>query len=152
MNIVGNVICGQVTGDTAKQMSDRFGKTMQEKRSLTISSGDTSLNRSNQFDQPIPPSVITGLSSGEFVGMVADNPASKILLKAFHCEILKKQKSSPESVHELADVRSVSGEIIALNYRRIKDEIVQIADHIIADLLNDPRRANLMIKKSKGAC
>jgi hypothetical protein len=69
MNIVGNVICGQVTGDTAKQMSDRFGKTMQEKRSLTISSGDTSLNRSNQFDQPIPPSVITGLSSGEFVGM-----------------------------------------------------------------------------------
>ena len=149
MNIVGNVICGQVTGDTAKQMSERFGKTMQEKKSVTTSSSDTSLNKSIQFDQPVPQSVISGLSSGEFVGMVADNPASKIALKAFHCEIVKKRESAPGAVTELPDVRSVSGEMITSNYRRIKGEVVQIADCMIAELLNDPRRAHLIVKKTK---
>ena len=34
MNIVGNIISGQVTGDTAKQLSERFGKIIQERQQL----------------------------------------------------------------------------------------------------------------------
>jgi type IV secretory pathway TraG/TraD family ATPase VirD4 len=150
MNIVGNVICGQVMGDTARQLSDRFGKTMQEKTSLTISSGDTSLNRSSQFDQPIPPSVISGLSSGEFVGMVADNPSDRIPLKAFHCEIQITQDrlfGNPQSFEEIPVVRPVSKEMVSMNYSKIKNEVLEIADSLIEQLQKDPERAHLMIKK-----
>jgi len=78
MNIVGNIISGQVTGDTAKQLSERFGKIMQDRTSYSINSSDTSISKSKQFDSSIPASKISALSSGEFVGMVADNPDQKI--------------------------------------------------------------------------
>lgn len=73
MNIVGNIVSGQVTGDTAKQLSERFGKIMQDRETLSINSQDTSISRSRQLDAAVPPSKIAALSSGEFVGMVADN-------------------------------------------------------------------------------
>lgn len=87
MNIVGNVISGQVTGDTAKQLSERFGKIMQDRHSVSINSEDTSTSRSTQLDYAIPASKIASLSSGHFVGMVADDPNNKIDLKVFHNEI-----------------------------------------------------------------
>src|SRR5690606_36307736 len=78
MNITGNIVAGQVTGDTAKALSERFGKIMQDRESYSINSGDTSISRSKQLDTAIPPSKISGLSSGAFVGMVADDPDCKI--------------------------------------------------------------------------
>ena len=74
MNITGNVISGQVTGDTAKQLSERFGKIMQDRASFSINRLDTSISRSKQLESAIPTSKIAALSSGEFVGMVADDP------------------------------------------------------------------------------
>jgi type IV secretory pathway TraG/TraD family ATPase VirD4 len=88
MNVAGNVISGQVSVDTAKQLSGRFGKIMQDRTSFSINRADTSISRSKQLDSAIPPSKISSLSSGEFVGIVADNPDQKIELKAFQCEIL----------------------------------------------------------------
>src|SRR5471030_1316382 len=73
MNIVGNIISGQVTGDTAKQLSERIGKIMQERNSVSINSNDTSISKSTQLDYAVPASKISRLSSGTFVGMVADN-------------------------------------------------------------------------------
>src|SRR5690606_39604108 len=46
MGIVGNVVSGQVTGDTARQLSDRIGKIMQDRQSFSINSGDTSISKS----------------------------------------------------------------------------------------------------------
>jgi len=74
MNITGNIISGHVTGDTAKQLSERFGKIMQDRESLSINSSDTSISLSKQLESAIPASKIAALSSGEFVGMVADEP------------------------------------------------------------------------------
>ncbi|WP_427874068.1 conjugal transfer protein MobC [Flavobacterium sp. MMS24-S5] len=45
LNITGNIISGQVTGDTAKQLSERFGKIMQDRESLSINRSDTSISR-----------------------------------------------------------------------------------------------------------
>ncbi|MCF2503772.1 TraG/TraD/VirD4 family protein [Dyadobacter sp. CY107] len=87
MNITGNVISGQVAGETAKQLSECFGKIMQDRTSFSINRTDTSISRSKQLDYAIPPSKISSLSSGEFVGMVADNPGQKIDLKAFQSDI-----------------------------------------------------------------
>src|SRR5690606_8404228 len=85
--IVGNVISGQVTGDTARTLSETFGKIMQERTSSTLTSADTTFTRSTQMDYAIPASKIATLSSGTFVGMVADNPEEKIALKVFHSEV-----------------------------------------------------------------
>jgi hypothetical protein len=88
MNIVGNIICGQVMGETAKLLAERFGKITQIKESVSVNRNDRSVSKTAQMDFAIPQSKISSLSSGEFVGMVADDPNRKIKLKVFHCEIL----------------------------------------------------------------
>src|SRR5688500_18051537 len=93
MNIVGNVISGQVSGDTAKQLSEKFGKILQDRQSIAINRNDTSITKSKQLEFAIPVNKISSLSSGEFVGMVADNPDQKIELKAFGAEIVNDHKA-----------------------------------------------------------
>jgi hypothetical protein len=126
MNIVGNVISGQVVGDTAKLLSERFGKIVQERQSISINRNDTSISKSTQLDAAIPPSRIASLSSGEFVGMVADDPDQKIALKVFHSEILNDHvgiKREEESYKEIPLVRNVSPQEIQDNYMKIKEDI-----------------------------
>jgi type IV secretory pathway TraG/TraD family ATPase VirD4 len=118
MNIVGNVISGQVVGETAKLLSERFGKIVQERESVSINSSDTSISRSTQLDSAIPPSKIASLSSGEFVGMVADDPDQKIELKIFHNEILNDHeaiKREEDSYESIPPVRNVTHEEILEN-------------------------------------
>ncbi len=136
MNIVGNVISGQVVGETAKFLSERFGRIVQERESVSINRTDTSVSRSTQLDAAIPPSKIASLSSGEFVGMVADDPDQKIALKVFHAEILNDHaalKKEEESYQPIPAVRKVSTEEVQQNYLRIKEDI----RYIIADRLPD---------------
>lgn len=136
MNIVGNVISGQVVGDTAKFLSERFGKIVQERESVSINRTDTSISRSTQLEAAIPPSKIAGLSSGEFVGMVADDPDQKIALKVFHSEILNDHdalKREEESYKPIPAVRNVSQQEIQQNYLKIKEDI----RYIIEDRLPD---------------
>lgn len=86
INITGNIISGQVMGETSKRLSERFGKIMQDRQSVSINRTDTSVSHSKQLDSAIPASKIATLSSGEFVGFVADNPEEKIKLKIFRIQ------------------------------------------------------------------
>jgi len=150
INIVGNIASGQVTGDTAKQLSERFGKIMQDRESLSINSGDTSISRSKQLESAVPPSKISSLSSGEFVGMVADDPENKIALKTFHCEILndhKALKEEEDSYKDIAVIRKIDNSMVQKNYLQIKQDIQDITHSEIHRLLNDPALAYLVIKK-----
>ncbi|HXH99315.1 MAG TPA: conjugal transfer protein MobC [Sphingobacteriaceae bacterium] len=129
MNIMGNIISGQVTGDTAKQLSDRFGKIQQQKQSVSINSSDTSINRSTQLDLAIPPSKISTLSSGEFVGMVADEPSTKIDLKVFHNEIVNDHdliRKQEEQFENIPAIRQIDSEVIQMNYYQIKQDIQEL--------------------------
>lgn len=133
MNIVGNIICGQVTGDTAKQLSERFGKINQQKESVSINSSDTSISRSTQLDHAIPASKISGLSSGEFVGMVADDPTNKIELKTFHCQIQNDHEaiSREESNYQgIPLVRKITSTEVLMTYQRIKEDIKVLTETI----------------------
>lgn len=126
MNIVGNIVCGQVTGDTAKQLSERFGKINQVKESVSINAMDTSVSKSTQLDYAIPASKIAQLSSGEFVGLVADDPTNKIDLKTFHCQIQNDHEaiSLEEATYQpIPDARKISNTEIQMNYQRIKADI-----------------------------
>jgi type IV secretory pathway TraG/TraD family ATPase VirD4 len=150
MNIVGNIISGQVTGDTAKQLSERFGKIMQDRESLSINSGDTSISRSKQLESAVPPSKISSLSSGEFVGMVADDPDCKIELKTFHCEILNDHnllRREQESYKDIQVIRKLDNTIVQRNYLQVKQDIEDIIQSEMERLLNDPGLAYLVVKK-----
>jgi len=131
MNIVGNVISGQVVGDTAKLLSERFGKIVQERESISINTSETSISRSTQLDSAIPPSKIAGLSSGEFVGTVADDPNQKIDLKVFHAEILNDHEAlrkEEQDYKPIPQIRNVSHYEIQQNYFRTKSEINRIVE------------------------
>lgn len=150
MNIVGNIVSGQVTGDTAKQLSERFGKIMQDRESLSINSGDTSISRSKQLESAVPPSKISGLSSGEFVGMVADDPECKIELKTFHSEIINDHealKKEQDQYVNIPVIRKVDNAMVQRNYLQIKKDIKDIIYAEKERLLNDPELKNLVIKK-----
>lgn len=134
MNIVGNVISGQVVGDTAKLLSERFGRIIQERESVSVNRTDTSVSRSTQLDSAIPASKIASLSSGEFVGMVADDPENKIRLKTFHCEILNDHAviaAEERAYKPIPAVRTLTDYEVQNNYLRIKNDIREIVQSVL---------------------
>lgn len=152
LNITGNIISGQVTGDTAKQLSERFGKIMQDRESLSINSSDTSISRSRQLDSAVPPSKISSLSSGEFVGMVADNPDSKIELKTFHSSIVNDHEAlrkEEEGYKEIPPVRKLDNGMIQQNFAQIKRDVQEIIYTEMDRLLHDPALKHLVVVKKK---
>ncbi|MEJ7737034.1 MAG: conjugal transfer protein MobC [Chitinophagaceae bacterium] len=150
MNITGNIISGQVTGDTAKQLSERFGKIMQDRESHSINSADTSISRSKQLESAVPASKISALSSGEFVGMVADDPDNKIDLKTFHCEILNDHEALRQEQHsykEIPVIRTLDNAMIQRNYLQIKQDVEDIIQSEMERVLSDPGLRHLVIRK-----
>jgi hypothetical protein len=157
--IVGNVISGQVTGDTAKQLSENFGKISQRKDSMSINSSDTSITRATQMDYAIPASKIATLSSGEFVGVVADNPEQKIKLKMFHSEIQNDHKSialEEKGYKDIPMVKKVTAEMVEENYKQIKREIFDLLktecakQEVKAEVKETKKRAKSRPSKGKG--
>ncbi|GGC33269.1 conjugal transfer protein TraG [Parapedobacter defluvii] len=127
--IVGNIISGQVTGDTAKTLSETFGKIMQDRTSTTLTSSDTTFTKSTQLDYAIPASKIATLSSGTFVGMVADNPEEKIALKVFHSEVQNDHAAiaCEEAAYQpIPRIATVTAEDIRENYLKIKREVREL--------------------------
>ena len=127
--IVGNIISGQVTGDTSKKLSETFGKIMQDRQSKSINSSDVSISQSTQLDYAIPAAKIASLSSGEFVGIVADNPEQKIALKMFHGEIQNDHAALAREEKGFVDIpiiAKISKEEIIENYKLIKTQVVKM--------------------------
>lgn len=151
MNITGNIVSGQVTGDTAKQLSERFGKIMQDRESLSINRSDTSISRSKQLEAAVPPSKISSLSSGEFVGMVADDPDCKIELKAFHCSIVNDHEALQQEQNnykEIPVIRQLDNAMVQRNYLQIKQDVQDIIQSEMERVLSDPGLSHLVIKKN----
>lgn len=62
INTVGNVFVGQVVGDTAKTLSERFGKVLQQRQSISLNRDDRSTSINIQLDSLIPAAKISNLS------------------------------------------------------------------------------------------
>lgn len=134
MNTVGNIFSGQVVGDTAKMLSERFGKVLQKRQSISINRNDKSTSISTQMDSLIPQSKISTLTQGMFVGAVSDNFDERIDQKIFHAEIVvdnDKVAQETKSYTKIPEILSFGGEeqmkqIIDTNYRKIKQEIAEL--------------------------
>lgn len=155
MNTVGNIFSGQVVGDTAKTLSDRFGKVLQKRQSMTINRNDKSTSISTQMDSLIPASKISNLTQGMFVGAVADNFDERIEQKIFHCEIVvdnakvAAETKAYQSIPVITDFADENGvdkmkEQIQLNYNRIKEETKQIVADELQRIKDDPQLAHLL--------
>jgi hypothetical protein len=151
VNICGNITVGQANGEIAKQVSERLGKTLQDRESISINSDDTSISRSKQLEVAVPVSTISSLSSGEFVGMIADNPDEIIELKTFHTmvvndhEVLKKEK---ENYFSLPVIRKIDYKEINTIYQIIKQDVQDIIESVMEEILNHPEREHLIVRKS----
>ena len=138
-NTVGNVFSGQVVGETAKTLSERFGKVLQQRQSMTINRNDKSTSISTQMDSLIPASKISNLTQGMFVGAVSDNFDERIYQKIFHAEIVvDSAKISAEMkvykpIPAIANFKNEDDSdnlkvIIETNYRKVKQEIHSLVD------------------------
>ena len=153
-NTVGNVFSGQVVGETAKTLSERFGKVLQQRQSMTINRNDKSTSISTQMDSLIPASKISNLTQGMFVGAVSDNFDERIDQKIFHAEIVvdsAKVSAEMKAYHPIpviADFKNEDGsdnlrETIEANYRKVKQEIRLLVDSEIQRIKDTPSLAHL---------
>ena len=138
-NTVGNVFSGQVVGETAKTLSERFGKVLQQRQSMTINRNDKSTSISTQMDSLIPASKISNLTQGMFVGAVSDNFDERIDQKIFHAEIvvdsakISAEMKAYQPIPIIADFTNEDGsdnlkETIEANYKRVKQEIISLVE------------------------
>ena len=154
-NTVGNIFSGQVVGETARSLSERFGKVLQKRQSMTINRNDTSTSLSTQMDSLIPASKIATLTQGMFVGAVSDNFKERIEQKIFHAEIVvdnEKVASETKAYTKIPQLRSftdANGEDtlkqeIEDNYRQVKLDIVQLIAREMQRITNDPDLQHLV--------
>ena len=154
-NTVGNVFSGQVVGETAKTLSERFGKVLQQRQSMTINRNDKSTSISTQMDSLIPASKISNLTQGMFVGAVSDNFDERIDQKIFHAEIVvdsakvSAEMKAYQSIPMIIDFTNKEGsdnlkETIEANYHKVKEEILSLVDSEIMRIKNDPKLAHLI--------
>mgnify|MGYP003075713279 CR=1 FL=1 len=152
---VGNIFSGQVVGETAKTLSERFGKVLQKRQSMTLSRSDKSTSISTQLDSLIPASKISTLTQGMFVGAVADNFDERIEQKIFHCEIVvdnekvKAETARYKKIPQITDFTDENGtdhmkQVVQENYERIKAEAGRIVAEELERIKNDPVLCKLL--------
>lgn len=157
MNTVGNIFSGQVVGDTAKMLSERFGKVLQKRQSMTISRSDKTTSINTQMDSLIPQSKISTLTQGMFVGSVSDNFNERIEQKIFHCEIVvdsakvSREEKAYKPLPVINEFKDTDGndcmrETIQANYNRIKSEVKQIVQDELKRIGNDESLSHLISK------
>ncbi|MDO5615346.1 MAG: conjugal transfer protein MobC [Cruoricaptor ignavus] len=153
-NTVGNIFSGQVVGETAKTLSERFGKVLQKRQSMTINRSDKSTSISTQMDSLIPPSKISNLTQGMFVGSVSDNFDQRIDQKIFHAQIVvdnEKVAKETKTYKKIPTILSFSDEEmkqqVEANYKQIKTDIVTLVESEMKRIANDPDLQYLIEKE-----
>lgn len=158
-NTIGNIFSGQVVGETAKNLSERFGKVLQKRKSINMTREDTSTSISTQLDSLIPAAKISNLSQGTFVGSVSDNIGEKIQQKVFHAQIIvdnakvAAETKAYKPIPVITDFTGPDGkdhmkEEIEKNYYQIKADVKQIIQSEMTRIENDPSLRHLLEQTS----
>lgn len=160
MNTVGNIFSGQVVGETAKTLSERFGKVLQQRQSMSINRNDVSHSFNTQMDSLIPASKISTLTQGIFVGAVSDNFDQRIDQKIFHAEIVvdtKKVEAETKAYKPIpmltdfkddTEDKSKMKAIIQTNYTQVKEDVKELVNREIQRIRKDPNLRPLLRMKT----
>ena len=109
------------------------------------------------MDSLIPPSKISGLTQGMFVGSVSDNFNERIEQKIFHAEIVvdtekvKREESNYKPIPIINDFKDADGndcmkQAIQDNYNRIKEDVKQIVKDELERIAGDENLKHLIQK------
>ena len=161
INTVGNIFSGQVVGDTARTLSERFGKIVQLRESHSVSNENVTTSTNTQLETLIPASKISNLTQGMFVGSVADNFDERIGQKIFHAEIVidnERVRAETAAYVPIPEISSFVGEdgkdhmeeIVKENYYRVKADVAELVLREIARIEADPKLSQLLPKKKQG--
>lgn len=156
MNTVGNIFSGQVVGETAKTLSERFGKVLQQRQSMSINRQDVSHSFNTQMDSLIPASKISTLTQGMFVGAVSDNFDERIDQKIFHAEIVVDAKkvaaetAAYKPIPLITDFKDDTPDkskmkaAIQFNYNQVKQDVKDIVERELDRIRKDPKLRHLL--------
>ena len=156
MNTVGNIFSGQVVGETAKTLSERFGKVLQQRQSMSINRQDVSHSINTQMDSLIPASKISTLTQGMFVGAVSDNFDERIDQKIFHAEIVVDTKkvaaetAAYQPIPLITDFKDDTPDkskmkaAIQFNYNQVKQDVKDIVERELERIRKDPKLRPLL--------
>ena len=159
MNTVGNIFSGQVVGETAKTLSERFGKVLQQRQSVSINRQDVSHSINTQMDSLIPASKISTLTQGMFVGAVSDNFDERIDQKIFHAEIVVDTKkvaaetAAYQPIPLITDFKDDTPDkskmkaVIQRNYDKVKQDVKDIVRLELERISADPNLRHLLHMK-----
>ena len=109
------------------------------------------------MDSLIPPSKISGLTQGMFVGSVSDNFTERIEQKIFHAEIVvdtdkvKWEESRYQPIPIINDFKDTDGndcmkQAIQDNYNQIKEDVKQIVKDELERIAGDENLKHLIQK------
>ena len=132
-NTVGNVFSGQVVGETAKTLSERFGKVLQQRQSMTINRNDKSTSISTQMDSLIPASKISNLTQE----IVVNSAKVSAEMKAYQPIPVIVEFTDEEG-------KNILKETIEENYKRVKIEVLNLVDKETERIKSDPSLAHLI--------
>jgi len=157
-SMIGNIFTGQVVGETAKDLSTRFGKIRQQSRSVSLNERDTNVSLSERMEPMIPESKIASLSQGSFAGSVADNFDQKVKLKTFHGELVVEQtmlnqldhlKSIPVRPQLKGVTDEQMNQLITENFKKVKLDIKTLIKSELDRLTNDSNYRHLVSQYQK---
>ena len=153
LNISGNLFCRRIGGDTAKLVSERIPRVLQNWTRISLNDSDTSISKSLQLDNPVNQATIACLSFGEFVGMVADDPGEKLVMKAFHVLLKREEKTSKGEMADKAEklpiVRTIEAGEVQRNYLQVKADVKGLVDTEMNRMMGDSDLIGLMVGKGR---
>lgn len=161
LNTAGNLICGQVAGDSAKWVSERFQAQLNLKTTIAVSDANVSTSKAEHMVEAVNPGLLANLSSGEFVGLVADDPDRKLELKGFHARFVRHDAAACAFVTGAAAagtvvagvgvplplVRLVDKEAVLKNYKLIGEQVAQLVREEIKRVLGNPELKKFVVKR-----
>ena len=132
-----------------------FAKFILHSWFITIKLNDKSTSISTQLDSLIPASKISNLTQGMFVGAVSDNFDERIEQKIFHTEIVvdvakvSAETKAYEPIPIIADFIKEDGsdnlrETVEANYKRVKQEVLNLVDSEIERIKTNPSLSYLI--------
>jgi TraM recognition site of TraD and TraG len=145
LNISGNFICGQTAGETAKWVSERFPKVLKDRSSVSSNSSDTSISVTPHWEEAVTPATLAMLSSGEFVGVTADDPDIEVPLKGFHARISREEiaigkEKLPIIHHPINDIA------LKQHFAAIRQDMVQLIERETKKITANAANTGLAVK------
>jgi hypothetical protein len=136
MAVSGNLFCGQVGGETARVVAERFPRLLHQEESVSVGDTNSTVTRHLAWEAAVTPATVAGLGSGEFMGILGDDPDVEMPDKGFHARIVREDRPAVPLV-DIPVVRAVTEAELKAAFRRVVLDIQQLLAREMKELMGD---------------